>query len=112
VIKQRFTQNVLIVEIPHSFSNEPELSLFDNLITEQVRNGQRSIIVDLCNVDWMNSLGLGHIMAAVSSLRGKDGDVKLARPSEKVAHLLELTSLNLVIDIYDEIEAAIADFQV
>lgn len=111
MIQQRFTQNVVILEIPHSFSSEPELSLFDKLVAEQMQNGHRSFILDLRDVDWMNSLGLGHIMAAVSSLRGKDGDVKLARPSAKVAHLLELTSLNLVIDIYSEIEAAIADFQ-
>ena len=64
----------------------------------------------MSNVKWMNSSGLGTLMAGLTTLRSSDGDLKLAGLSERVKRPIEITKLNQVLQIYDTVDDAISSF--
>jgi anti-sigma B factor antagonist len=68
-------------------------------------------VLDMEFIKWMNSAGLGKIMAGLTTLRGSGGELKLANLSERVRRPIEITKLDHVIQMYETVEAAIASFE-
>lgn len=110
-IKQEFTRNLVILELKGFLNTKSELDFFNQTIDNLIRSGKKFVILDLYYVPWMNSLGLGNIIAAMSSLRNRGGDLKIANPSPKVSMLLSMTSVNLIIESYNTVRSALSSFE-
>ena len=86
------------------------LWIMDLSLREQVHaflaKGYKFFIVNLEGVDYMDSSGLGQLVAIWTSVRTNNGNVALLRPSEKVQALLALTRLHVVFDIFHDEERA------
>jgi len=86
----------------------------DSLLREQVHNlleaGHSKILLNLEAVSYMDSAGIGELVACYKRAREKGGTVKLLRPSGKVQDLLVLTKLEEVFENYPDEKAAIASF--
>ncbi|HOZ36353.1 MAG TPA: STAS domain-containing protein [bacterium] len=67
-------------------------------------------MADLQKVSWMNSTGLGALMGAMTLLRNKGGDLKLAKIPDNVENLFAITKLNTIFDTFGTVEDAIAAF--
>ena len=65
------------------------------------------IVLDLHAVDWINSSGIGAIMRSFISVKNVVGDLRLARISNKVAEVLDLTQLYKIFKSYDTLDEAI-----
>jgi len=68
-------------------------------------------VVDLNEVSWMGSLGVGGLMHDLISARNAGGDLRLARLTSKVESLFKITKLETVILIYKNVEQAIKSFE-
>ena len=68
------------------------------------------IVVDMEGIKWMNSAGLGRLMACLTTLRGSGGDLRLARVSERVKRPLVVTKLDKVIQVYPSLDEAAESF--
>ena len=75
-----------------------------------VEDGHRQLVLDLQGVSFMDSSGLGSLIGGLKSARLAGGDLRLARPPEQTAMILELTNLNRVLVSYSTIEEALASF--
>jgi anti-sigma B factor antagonist len=64
------------------------------------------VIMDLEQLEWLNSAGLGILIASITSLRQKNGTLVLTHVNGKVKEILEMTHMHLVFDQYDSIEQA------
>jgi len=69
-----------------------------------------SLVLDMAEVGYVDSGGLGAIVGLLTSARAAGGDLKLARPSERVQHVLRITKLLSVVETYDTVEAAVATY--
>ncbi len=82
------------------------------LLRETVRNsateGTSKFVVDLGDVSYIDSAGLGELIATYTTIRNKQGDVKLLNLTSKAKDLLQMTKLLTVFDTYDDEAAAIA----
>jgi anti-anti-sigma factor len=58
------------------------------------------VLLDLSQVEFVDSSGLGAIVAALKSLRSVGGELALCQPSEQVKTLLEITGLERIIKVY------------
>ncbi|MGH8004856.1 MAG: STAS domain-containing protein, partial [Limisphaerales bacterium] len=67
-------------------------------------------VIDLSDVDWMNSTGLGILISGLTTMRGSGGELKLARVTDKIQSLLVITKLVTVFESHDSVEAAIGSF--
>ena len=75
-------------------------------VNELLDQGETRIVLNLEKVKYMDSAGIGELVACYKRAKEKDGTVKLLNPSGKVYDLLQLTKLEEVFDTYrDELEA-------
>ncbi|MCB0297091.1 MAG: STAS domain-containing protein [Calditrichaeota bacterium] len=80
-------------------------------VRQLIGQGKKQIVFDLSEVRLMNScFGLGILMACWSCLNRAGGELKLASPSAKVLHLLEITKLDQIFDIFDTVTEAKSSF--
>jgi len=78
-------------------------------VNELLDNGRSKILLNLEKVKYMDSAGIGELVACYKRTKEKDGTVKLLNPSGKVYDLLQLTKLEEVFETYrDEKEALVA----
>ena len=80
-------------------------------IRDLLGKGQKSILLDLGDVNYIDSSGLGELVSAYTSARNQSAALKLLKLTKKVHDLLQLTKLYTVFDIYDDEAVAIASFR-
>jgi anti-sigma B factor antagonist len=109
-IVTRLIDGVEVVKV----SGRIELGEGSAAIREVVRDllakGRKKIVLDLADVDYIDSAGLGALVSAFTSVRNEGGDLKLVYLTQKVQDLLQMTKLYTVFDVYDDETAAIKSF--
>jgi anti-sigma B factor antagonist len=78
-------------------------------LASAVAQGYRHLVVDLEGVPFMDSSGLGALIGGLKTTRLAGGDLRVARPAEQTAMILQLTNLNRILGSYETIAAALAD---
>ena len=76
-----------------------------------VRGGERKVLLNLAGTRFVDSSGLGHLLACHNLMRDEGGQLKLLRLNERVRDVFVITRLVTVFDVYDEELAALASFQ-
>jgi anti-sigma B factor antagonist len=76
------------------------------LLNNQINEGNIKAIIDISEVRYMNSSGIGVLITILTKLRNKGGEVVLLNPSEQVKKLLLITKLNNIFNIFDTKEEA------
>jgi len=83
---------------------------FRDIVYNAIDGGSRKIVINMAEVTFIDSSGLGALVNAMIRMRNAGGKLKLTQPSSKVAELLELTRLDKVMDIAPDEEMALAAF--
>jgi len=80
-------------------------------IRDLIGKGQRRILLDLGEVNYIDSSGLGELVSAYTTAKNQGATLKLLKLTKKVHDLLQLTKLYTVFDIYDDEAKAIGSFK-
>lgn len=72
--------------------------------------GRLRIVLDFEGVDYMDSAGVGLVVAKYLSARRRGGDLKLARLSPRVDHVMEIAHLRTIFEVFESDQAAVASF--
>lgn len=75
-----------------------------------IASGATRVVVDLRNVEFIDSSGIGVLIAALHAARGQGGDVKLAGITASARPILELTRMNRVFGTFQSVAEAVASF--
>ena len=75
-----------------------------------LQSDQKQILLNLRKVPYMDSSGIGEMIACYKAVRDKNGTVKLLNPSEKVSDLLQITRLEEVFETYRNEKEALRSF--
>ena len=103
--------DVLVLKISGEVMGGEDLIPFQETIHQSIQDGLVNAVADLSDVKWMNSSGLGMLMAGLTTLRSSDGDLKLACVSERVQRPMKITRLDQVFEIYESLQSAVASFE-
>ena len=79
-------------------------------VIEILEAGNKNVLLNLEKVSYMDSAGIGELVACYKRTKDKGGTVKLLQPSGKVSDLLALTKLEEVFETYTDEKAALASF--
>ncbi len=110
-IASREVDGVTVLELSGRITlGEGSVQLRD-AIRDLIGKGQRSILLDLGEVNYIDSSGLGELVSAYTTARNQGASLKLLKLTKKVHDLLQLTKLYTVFDIYDDEASAIASFK-
>jgi anti-sigma B factor antagonist len=80
-------------------------------IRDLIGKGQKNILLNLSEVNYIDSSGLGELVSAYTTARNQGAALKLLGLSKKVNDLLQLTKLYTVFDIYDDEASGIASYK-
>jgi anti-anti-sigma factor len=83
---------------------------FRERVKQLVEGGCPRLIVDLGEVSFVDSSGLGAVIGGLKVTRQSGGDLRIARANEQVKLVLELTSLNRLLQPYESLEEALEGF--
>jgi len=107
-IKERIDNNVAILSLSGKMMGGPETTAVHDHIRGLISDGISKVVIDLGGVKWINSSGLGVLMASMTTLKNSEGQMKLANVTEKVESLLMITQLMRIFDTYDTVDRAVA----
>lgn len=79
-------------------------------IRDVVGQGNKKILLNLGDVTYIDSSGIGELVSAFTTVRNQGGELKLLNLTKKVHDLLQITKLYTVFDIKDDETAAIKSF--
>lgn len=102
--------SVVVLELKGKVMGGPDATVFRDEMKKHLDDGIKKVVVDLGKVDWMNSSGLGILIGGLTTVKNAEGELKLARTTDKIKSLLMITKLVQVFDTYDTVEGAIASF--
>jgi anti-sigma B factor antagonist len=80
-------------------------------VRELLGKSEKKILLNLGDVTYIDSSGIGELVSAFTSVRNQQGQLKLLKLTKKVHDLLQITKLYTVFEIYDDEAAAIASFK-
>jgi anti-sigma B factor antagonist len=72
--------------------------------------GHKQILLNLGGVDYIDSVGLGSLVGAFTSVRRQGGELKLVNVSNKVIDIMQLTKLYTVFEIMNDEAAGVRSF--
>jgi anti-sigma B factor antagonist len=79
-------------------------------IRELLGKGEKKILLNLGDVTYIDSSGIGELVSAYTAVRKEGGELKLLNLTKKVHDLLQITKLYTVFDVKDDEAAAIAAY--
>ena len=85
-------------------------SLFKKTVTRLIEEERVFLLVDLKGVNFLDSSGLGALVRAMTLSQKEGGQTKLVHTGPQIRKLLEMTKLDSVFEIYDDMERAVASF--
>jgi anti-sigma B factor antagonist len=80
-------------------------------VRELLAKGQKHILLNLADVNYIDSSGIGELVSAFTTVRNQGGELKLLKLTKKVHDLLQITKLYTVFDIKDDEAVAIGSFK-
>jgi len=110
-IKERVVEGVSILDL----SGRIVLGEGDMQIKERIRDlladGQRKILLNLADVSYIDSAGLGALISSYTTVKRENGKLKLVNLTKRIQDLLAITKLITVFDTYDTEREAIDSFK-
>ena len=108
--KTRKVGDVIILDMSGELTiGEPTLLLRET-IRRFVADGNLKFILNLANLTYVDSAGLGELITTYTTVRNRQGDVKLLKVMGKMQGLLQTTKLVTVFDTYNDEQKALASF--
>ncbi|WP_035486061.1 STAS domain-containing protein [Geminicoccus roseus] len=105
LVEARDQDGVLIVRVLHKRLTASTAPLFKTIVTRQVEAGQHHVVLDLAEVDFMDSSALGAVVSCMKSV-GSRGTLAISGAHGAVLKLLKLTRLDRVLKLHDTPEQA------
>lgn len=106
-LSSREQDGVTILEPKGKIMGGPDATSLREVVRDLVNEDKKKIVIDLAEVDWMNSTGLGILISCLTTLKNSGGELKLSNVTDKIKSLLTITKLVTVFDAYDSTDDAI-----
>lgn len=103
-------EGVAVIAVSGKLMGGPDADAFQEHLKKILEDGRRKILVDLGEVSWVNSTGLGILIAGHSTVAKAGGDMKLCKVSRRVDSILMVTRLNMIFESYADEAQALASF--
>ena len=107
---KRMEGNVLVVSLSGKLMGGPDAEAVRDIIKESLDSGNKNLLIDLGDVSWVNSTGLGILIASHVTVTNAGGTIKLSRVSKRIKQIFMVTKLHTVFDTYETVEEALASF--
>ena len=109
-IDTREVGNVSILDVRGRIVLGDEIHGLRDAIRSLIAEGKKKIILNLAEVDYLDSSGVGELVGSFTTVRNAGGELKLLNLTQKVQDVLHVTKLYTVFDIKDDEFTAVKSF--
>jgi anti-sigma B factor antagonist len=109
-IKTTEKYGAAVIELKGNVMGGDDTKNFNDLLHKLVEENKLNIVVDLSDVKFMNSSGLGMLIGGLTTIKKSNGSLKLARVGDKIESLLIITKLITIFESYDTVDEAVNSF--
>jgi anti-sigma B factor antagonist len=109
-IDTREVAHVAILDVKGRIVLGEEIGELRDAVRNLVAEGKKKIILNLVDVDYLDSSGVGELVGCFTTVRNAGGELKLLNLSQKVQDVLHVTKLYTVFDIRDNEFTAVKSF--
>jgi anti-sigma B factor antagonist len=109
-VDTREVAHVTILDVKGRIVLGDEIGELRDAVRGLIADGKKKIILNLANVDYIDSSGVGELVGSFTAMRKAGGELKLLNLSQKVKDVLYVTKLYTVFDIRDDEFTAVKSF--
>jgi anti-sigma B factor antagonist len=103
--------DVAVVDFSGKITLGEGSAILRKMIRELVEKGHRKILLDLADVDYIDSSGIGEMVAAFTTVRSAQGELKLLHLTRRVHDILQITRLYNDFDVQSDEASAMRSFR-
>lgn len=103
--------DIAIVDFSGKITLGEGSSMLRRTIRELIDRGHRKIVLNLSDVDYIDSSGIGELVSGYTTVRGVEGELKLLHLTRRVHDLLQITRLFTVFDVQSDEDSALRSFR-
>ncbi len=101
VVKARRLDDVVILDLSGRITIGEGTLILRDQIQKLLTAGDRKFLLNLSDVDYIDSSGLGELVTSFTTVRNQDGRLKLLNLTRRVQDLLQITKLLTVFDVFN-----------
>jgi len=109
-MRTREVNGIIVIDLSGQLTLGEASAALREEVRDQLGHGFSKILLNLAEVTYIDSAGLGELTAAYTSVRNRGGVLKLLNLTKRVHDLMQITKLYTVFDVYDDEKKAIASF--
>ncbi len=103
--------NAVVIELKGNVMGGPEAQEFHGLLHKLLDENKKNVVVDLAQVKFMNSSGLGILISGYTTMKSGGGHLKLANATDKINSLLVITKLITIFENFESVDKAVESFK-
>ncbi len=107
----RQVDSVTVVDISGRITLGEGCAQLRELIRDQLSKGNKRVLINLADVTYIDSSGIGELVSAYTAVSNQGGQLKLLNLTKKVHDLLQITKLYTVFDVHNDEAKAIGSFE-
>jgi anti-sigma B factor antagonist len=101
---------IMLVDLSGRISLGDGSALLRKTVRDLLEEGRTKIILNLGDVNYIDSSGIGELVSGFTAVRNRGGELKLLNLTKKVHDLLQITKLFTVFDVFNDESTAIRSF--
>lgn len=109
-IVEKLVSGVIVLDLRGHIVLGSETEALREHVKRLLEAGHRRMILNLEEVNYIDSSGLSTLVSSYASARRQGGELKLLNLTKRVQDLLAITKLSTVFDTYDNLDAALSSF--
>jgi anti-sigma B factor antagonist len=106
----RHSGNVAVVDLAGRITLGEGSGMVRSTIKDLVANGDKNVLLNLKDMTYMDSAGLGEVVGAYATVTNAGGNIKLLNPLGKIKELLHVTKLFTVFETFENEDDAVRSF--
>jgi anti-sigma B factor antagonist len=110
-IKERVVDGISVLDLSGKIVLGEGDSQVRDRIKDLLADGQRRILLNLGDVNYIDSAGLGALISSYTTTKREAGQLKLVNLTKRIQDLLAITKLITVFDTYEDEKEALASFK-
>ncbi len=109
-LNHRQVGDVSIVDASGTITLGRGATSLSQAMREAAARGDKKILINLAEVTYVDSCGIGELVSSLSGVANRGGSLKLLNPTKRVRDLLQITNLNTVFQVFEDEASAVRSF--
>jgi len=109
-LNTRQVGDITVIDVSGSITLGDGASGIREALREQIAEGHKKILLNLSNVSYIDSAGIGELVSGYTTISNQHGTLKLLGLTKRVKDLLQITKLYTVFDVHEDEAHAIRSF--